>query len=88
MRIEEDVRRMMDFTSELQMILSKSIKESDIDSSELLLLHSAVLLKTAVELYTIAFDDDDVIEKILNNAIDSISAVRYGNIKFPSQTVH
>ena len=46
-------------------------------------MHAAVLLKASVELYTIAFEEDDAIESILYSAIESIPYVRDNNIKIP-----
>ena len=46
------------------------------DNEDIILIQAAVLLKTAMELYTISFEDDEKIDNILQSAKDSIPALR------------
>ena len=48
---------------------------------DVILIQAAVLLKTAMELYAISFDDDTKIDKIL----DSAKAVSYTHLTLPTK---
>ena len=89
MEVKKELEIMNNFSKYIQVAIKKSALEAELEKEKLLLMHSAVLLKAAVELYTTVFDDDDMIENILYNAIKSISTVRKGpNPGIKSDTLH
>lgn len=74
---------MKNFAIHLQNAINKAAEENGGNNQKLLLMHAAVLLKASVELYTIAFEEDDAIESILYSAIESIPHVRGLNGRLP-----
>ena len=46
------------------------------DNEDIILIQAAVLLKTAMELYAISFDDDTKIDKILDSAKEAMPGLR------------
>ncbi len=90
---KKEMEIMTRFSIYIQAAISKSANETGGNKDKLLLMHSAVLLKAAVELYTTAFDDDDTVEHILHSAIQSIPYVRgrpnsKKNPSIKSETLH
>jgi len=89
MDTKKELEYMNNFSRYVQAAINKSAAETGENKEKLLLMHSAVLLKAAVELYTTVFDDDDMVEHILYNAIKSISLVRKGpNPEIKSNALH
>ena len=83
MKKKSDMDLMKNFAFHLQNAINKAAEENGGNNQKLLLMHAAVLLEASVELYTIAFEEDDAIESILYSAIESIPYVRGNNIKIP-----
>ena len=80
---KSDMDLMKNFAIHLQNAINKAAEENGGNNQKLLLMHAAVLLKASVELYTIAFEEDDAIESILYSAIESIPHVRGLNGRLP-----
>ena len=80
---KSDMELMKNFAIHLQNAINKAAEENGGNNQKLLMMHAAVLLKASVELYTIAFEEDDAIESILYTAIESIPAVRVNSGKVP-----
>tara|TARA_B100000902_G_scaffold270347_1_gene256191 strand:- start:1333 stop:1629 length:297 start_codon:yes stop_codon:yes gene_type:complete len=81
MNSNKDIKKLMEFQEVIYHIIhshsAEVISENDIDKSTILNIQAAVLLKTAIELYTLHFKDDEDIIKILDIAKKSLSNVRF-----------
>ena len=80
---KSDMELMKNFATHLQNAINKAAEENGGNNHKLLIMHAAVLLKASVELYTIAFEEDDAIEGILHSAIESIPYVRDNSRRIP-----
>jgi len=80
---KSDMDLMKSFAIHLQNAINKAAEENGGNNQKLLMMHAAVLLKASVELYTIAFEEDDAIESILHSAIESIPYVRHNSRRIP-----
>ena len=66
------------FQSSIYQILNSFYnKDFDIEKDQVIMMQAAVLLKTAVELYSTQFPSDEPIERILESAKDSLSELRF-----------
>tara|TARA_S200000501_G_C20380643_1_gene550343 strand:- start:12 stop:287 length:276 start_codon:yes stop_codon:yes gene_type:complete len=64
------------FQDHIYKVLHGFYSDQEDDNEDIILIQAAVLLKTAMELYTISFEDDEKIDRILNSAKDSIPSLR------------
>ena len=64
------------FQDHIYKLLNGFYSSEEGDNEDIILIQAAVLLKTAMELYTISFEDDEKIDKILQSAKDSIPSLR------------
>ena len=64
------------FQDHIYKLLHGFYSDHEDDNQEIILIQAAVLLKTAMELYTISFDDDEKIDRILNSAKEAIPGLR------------
>ena len=64
------------FQDHIYKLLHGFYSSKEDENEDIILIQAAVLLKTAMELYTISFEDDEKIDKILQSAKDSIPALR------------
>ena len=51
--------------------------DHDIEKDKVVMMQAAVLLKTAVELYSTQFNNNEPIEQILDSAKESLSELRF-----------
>ena len=66
------------FQSTIYQILNSFYnKDFDIEKDQVVMMQAAVLLKTAVELYSTQFNHDEPIEQILESAKESLSELRF-----------
>ena len=66
------------FQSRIYQILNSFYnKDFDIEKDQVIMMQAAVLLKTAVELYSTQFPNDEPIENILESAKESLSELRF-----------
>ena len=63
----------IEFGEKLYAIISENVNGDD---SEELMMKSAIVLKTAIEMYVMQFDDDIHIENLLEVAAESIPLLR------------
>ena len=79
MNSKKDYQEVLEFQELIYHILHQHTNEAIADAvnpSTVLNVQAAVLLKTAVELYTMHFQKDTDVEKILDVAKNSVSSVR------------
>lgn len=78
-----------EFGEKLYALISENINGDD---REELMMKSAIVLKTAIEMYVMQFDDDIHIENLLEVAAESIPLLREKvenmPIEFESKTIH
>ena len=78
-----------EFGEKLYALISENINGDD---REELMMKSAIVLKTAIEMYVMQFDDDIHIENLLEVAAESIPILREKveniPIEFESKTIH
>ena len=78
-----------EFGEKLYALISENINGDD---REELMMKSAIVLKTAIEMYVMQFDDDIHIENLLEVAAESIRLLREKvenmPIEFESKTIH
>jgi len=66
------------FQSRIYQILNSFYnKDLDVDKEQVIMMQAAVLLKTAVELYSTQFSHDEPIENILETAKKSLPELRF-----------
>ena len=63
-----------EFGEKLYALISEDVREST--SKDELMMKSAIVLKTAIEMYVMQFDDDIHIENLLEVAAESIPLLR------------
>jgi hypothetical protein len=52
-------------------------KDFDLEKDQVIMMQAAVLLKTAIELYSTQFSNDEPIEQILESAKETLSELRF-----------
>ena len=79
----------IEFGEKLYALISENVNGDD---SEELMMKSAIVLKTAIEMYVMQFDEDIHIENLLEVAAESIPLLREKvenmPLPFESKTIH
>ena len=76
--MDKELMMLGTFQSSIYQILNSFYnKDFDIEKDQVIMMQAAVLLKTAVELYSTQFPNDEPIERILESAKDSLSELRF-----------
>ena len=73
--------RMKEMQEKLYELISSGTRED-------LLMSSAILMKTAIELYTVVLPDEAIESMLTNDMVDSIPALRKGMKESLNHTVH
>ena len=74
--MEEKTVLLAIFQDHIYKLLNGFYTGQETPSDDVILIQAAVLLKTAMELYAISFDDDTKINKILDSAKEAIPGLR------------
>tara|TARA_B100001079_G_C15929269_1_gene305698 strand:- start:192 stop:461 length:270 start_codon:yes stop_codon:yes gene_type:complete len=76
--MDKELMMLGTFQSTIYQILNSFYnKDFDIEKDQVVMMQAAVLLKTAVELYSTQFNHDEPIEQILESAKESLSELRF-----------
>ena len=76
--MDKELMMLGTFQSSIYQILNSFYnKDFDIEKDQVIMMQAAVLLKTAVELYSTQFPSDEPIERILESAKDSLAELRF-----------
>ena len=90
--MDKEIMILGTFQSSIYQILNTYYNKDfeDIDKDQVIMMQAAVLLKTAVELYSTQFSNDEPIERILENAKESLPELRFriDDKNMISSTVH
>ena len=73
--------RMKEMQEKLYELISSGTRED-------LMMSSAILMKTAIELYTVVLPDEAIESMLTNDMVDSIPALRKGMKESLNHTVH
>ena len=76
--MDKELMMLGTFQSSIYQILNSFYnKDFDLEKDQVIMMQAAVLLKTAVELYSTQFPNDEPIEKILESAKESLAELRF-----------
>tara|TARA_R100000742_G_C4236002_1_gene56590 strand:- start:428 stop:700 length:273 start_codon:yes stop_codon:yes gene_type:complete len=90
--MEKEIMILGTFQSSIYQILNTYYNKDfeDVDKDQVIMMQAAVLLKTAVELYSTQFSNNEPIERILENAKESLPELRFriDDKSMTSKSVH
>ena len=90
--MDKEISMLYVFQQHIYQILNKFYSKNHTSDNQdtIIMMQAAVLLKTAMELYSTQFYDDEPIEKILESAKDSLPELRFriDDKDMASRTIH
>lgn len=76
--MDKEILLLGTFQSRIYQILNSFYnKDFDLEKDQVVMMQAAVLLKTAVELYSTQFPNDEPIERILESAKETLAELRF-----------
>ena len=89
--MDKEIMVLGTFQSRIYQILNSFYnKDFDLEKDQVVMMQAAVLLKTAVELYSTQFSHDEPIERILESAKESLPELRFriDDKRMVSKSIH